>query len=627
MRHPNTFLLRFVSLVALIFIPGVRLPAQETPVDRDKIIHVLNRTSFGLRPGDVELVAKMGLNAYLQCQLHPETIDDSAVEKELARLPMLQMSDKDLVTIANKDVKKVVAALQKQGGKQNGQLPGDAPPPQGQSREDRIKGFLAKYQPADGQKTDGREDPEKMSPMDRMKMIMKDDWHSPAGIGQLEQAKLVRAIDSNRQLQEVLVDFWGNHFNIDMKKGPCDVLKIIDDREVIRPHIWGSFRDLLEASAKSPAMLFYLDNATNSVERTMGPFEQSMREAYIKKVFGAAPPEEKATATPRKRGGINENYAREIMELHTLGVDGGYTQKDVQEVARCFTGWTFDRQTGEFTFRAMQHDNGVKTVLGQTIPANGGIKDGERVLDILCAHPATAHHIAYEMCQRFVSDEPPAALVDRIAAVFTQSGGNLRQVTEAILSSPEFISPANYRSKIKSPFEFAVSAIRASDSVLTTTPGAPADKFVFTVVGIGVKGRGQAADRISNNQTQPLAWRILELGEPIFACTPPTGYKEDSKTWVSPGALIERLNFAMALTEQRVRDVAFKPQALLAHVDVDKPEAVLDQCVGVLLHNQVTDATRKVLQESALPPPGENKTVNPNKLVALILGSPEFQRK
>jgi uncharacterized protein (DUF1800 family) len=315
------------------------------------------------------------------------------------------------------------------------------------------------------------------------------------------------------------------------------------------------------------------------------------------------------------------------MELHTLGVDGGYTQQDVQEVARCFTGWSIDRLTGEFAFHPRQHDNGSKVVLGHEIPAGGGMQDGETVLDILCASPATAHHIALEMCQRFVSDAPPEALVSRIAGVFTQSGGNLRQVTEAILTSPEFLSPSNYNNKIKSPLEFAVSAVRASESTIIPQQPPPFNKLLQTQEGTAILGRGQAADRISKRPRQSLNWHIYELGEPLFACTPPTGYKEVSKFWVSPGALIERLNFALALTQQQVSDIQFNPQTILAGTDLDKPEAVLNQCVAVLLQNNISAATRKVLEQTALPASGESKTVNPSKLIALIIGSPEFQRK
>jgi len=589
------------------------LRAQETPAgaDRDEIVHVLNRITFGPRPGDVEAVQKMGLHHYIEQQLHPEMIDDSAVEQQVAGFDLLQMSPQQLSQLLEEErknnlkkqkQKQLAANGQDQTGAANNANPNQVEqPPMQLSREDKMAKMLDQA----------------------------NQYRTVAAIGQLEQAKLVRAVDSERQLQEVLVDFWGNHFNIDMKKGPDRIYKVVDDRDVIRPHIWGSFRDLLEASAKSPAMLFYLDNATNTVAHTVTEREQMfterVRDRMMENGNGAlAPP---VPMVGEKKGGINENYAREIMELHTLGVDGGYTQQDVQEVARCFTGWSIDRQTGEFAFHPRQHDNGSKVVLGHEIPAGGGMQDGEIVLDILCANPACAHHIALELCQRFVSDDPPAGLVDRIAAVFQQTGGNLRQVTEAILTSPEFLSPSNYNNKIKSPLEFAVSAVRASESSIIPQQPAPFDKLVPALEGGAVMGRGQAADRISKRPRQSLNWHIYELGEPLFACTPPTGYKEVSKFWVSPGALIERLNFALALTQQQVNDIKFNPQTILAGTDLDKPEAVLNQCVAVLLQNNITASTRKVLEQTALPAPGESKTVNPSKLIALIIGSPEFQRK
>ena len=581
--------------------------------DRDEIVHVLNRITFGPRPGDVEAVQKMGLHAYIEQQLHPETIDDSAVEQQLAGFDLLNMSSEQLTTMfiderknALKKQKLLAAksapptpAMQTPGATQDPIEPPPAPPP-AMTREQRMADTLQKV----------------------------NQYRSVAAIGQLEQAKLVRAIDSNRQLQEVLVDFWGNHFNIDVKKGPERVMKVVDDRDVIRPHIWGSFRDLLEASAKSPAMLYYLDNATNTAARTVGKGEVMYTQMLDQKMAangnGALAP-----AVPKvgdKKGGINENYAREIMELHTLGVDGGYSQQDVQEVARCFTGWGYDRLTGTFQFHPRQHDNGAKVVLGHPIPAGGGMQDAETVMDILCSSPATAHHIALQMCQRFVSDDPSAELVDRIAGVLQQTNGDLRKVTEAILTSPEFLSPSNYNNKIKSPLEFAVSAVRASESTIIPQQPPPFDKLVPAQEGGAVLGHGQAADRISQRPRQSLNWRIYELGEPLFACTPPTGYKEVSKFWVSPGALIERLNFAMALTQQELSDVRFDPQSILAGVDLDNPEAVLNQCTATLLQNNISDSTRKVLQQTALPT-GDSKTINPSKLIALMIGSPEFQRK
>ena len=606
------YLFRFALFLAPTFIilSTQTAPAQESPTDRAEIVHVLNRITFGPRPGDVEAVEKWGLHNYIERQLHPETIDDSAVEQQVAQFELLQMTPEKLSTLFLEDTKKFINKQKQLAA--NGQTANPTP------NQAVVQPPPTQLQP---------QSPNKMGDM----MNEAGKWRSVAAIGQLEQAKLVRAVDSQRQLQEVLVDFWSNHFNIDVKKGPCRVWKIVDDRDVIRPHIWGRFRDMLEASAKSPAMLHYLDNATNTVERMVSPMEQQMQAMAIQKALGTAPPTDLAMADeplkPKKQGGINENYAREIMELHTLGVDGGYTQKDVQEVARCFTGWTINRKTGEFIFRPRLHDNGSKIVLGHEIPANGGMQDGETVLDILVSHPSCAHFISRELCQRFISDDPPSALVDRIAEVFQKTDGDLRKVIEAILNSPEFLSPDSYGNKIKSPLEFAVSAVRASNSTIVAKDPPPFDKLRPTMEGAAIMGRGQAADRISNAKRQSLNWHIYELGEPLFACTPPTGYKEISKNWVSPGALIERLNFAMALTEQRVSDIRFNPQNILTGIDLDKPEGVLNQSVAVLLHNNISDSTMKVLLQTALPTQGDSQTVNPAKLIALILGSPEFQRK
>jgi len=607
---------------------------QEAPSDRDEIIHVLNRVTFGPCPGDVDMVEKMGgLHAYIEQQLHPDEIDDSAVEQQLAGFDLLQMSSQQLMQMYQEERKKFLkkqqeaAAAAAAQGNTAGQ--GITPPampnagPQGFTPPAMAnagpQGFTPPGSAAPGQ-----------APQQGLQNLA-NQFRSVAVVSQLQQAKLLREIESKRQLQEVLVDFWGNHFNIDVKKNVDRVLKAADDRDVIRPHIWGSFHDLLEASAKSPAMLFYLDNAGNTVEHMVTVEEQERRATVLAALgvgnAGANAAAQNETFEPKKEGGINENYAREIMELHTLGVDGGYTQNDVQEVARCFTGWTIDRMTGEFMFRPRLHDNGAKVVLGHQIAAGGGIQDGETVLDILCSEPACAHFISKEMCERFVSDDPPPALVDRIATVFTGSGGDLRAVTEAILTSPEFLSPSTFGNKIKSPLEFAVSAVRASQSSIIPKQPPPFDKLVPTMEGSAVLGRTNASDRISRAKRQSLNWHVVELGEPLFACTPPTGYKEVSKYWVSPGALIERLNFALALTQQQLSDIRFDPQNILTGIDLDKPNEVLDRCVAVLLQNNITDATRNVLMKTALPAEGESQTVNPAKLIALIIGSPEFQRK
>jgi uncharacterized protein (DUF1800 family) len=616
---------RCAAAAALALLPAATAGAQDNASDRAQIVHVLNRMTFGPRPGDVEMVEQMGgIRAYIEQQLNPTSIDDSAVEQKVAQFDMLQMSSEQLLDMYKAE--REAAKLKKQE-KAAGTTPPAPAPPVANPPADTAN--LAAGGPA--APTLNMQDAA-AAPTPEMRKHGIEQLLNAARtvsvVGQLQQAKLLRASESRRQLQEVLVDFWGNHFNIDVKKNLDRVLKVADDRDVIRPHILGKFRDLLEASAKSPAMLAYLDNDKSSVGHTVTPLEVAFTEKIHDQMMangnGALAPE--VPQAGQKKGGINENYGREIMELHTLGVDGGYTQKDVQEVARCFTGWTIDRLTGEFQFRPRMHDNGEKIVLGHVIPAGGGMQDGETVLDILASSPATAHHIAYEMCQRFVADDPPPALVERIAGVFTQSGGDLHAVTEAILTSPEFLSGTDDNTKIKSPLEFAVSAVRATGSTLTTQETGFMEKAISTMEGAGTLGRQQAVDRINKRPRQSLNWHIYDLGEPLFGCTPPTGYTEDSRRWVSPGALIERLNFALALTEQKVSDVNFDPQAIFSGIDLDKPQEVLDRAVSVLLQGQVSDATRSVLEQSAIPQ-GENQTINPNKLVALIIGSPEFQRK
>jgi len=659
-------LLRGTGLAAVGSLLGLApLAAQEAPEntsDQAAVLHVLNRITFGPRPGDVEKVEKTGLHDFLEMQLHPESIDDSKCDAEVAQFELLQMSGPELGHLFYDELKDALKRQKKLAAEQAAAQQ-QAAPPGANANPAMTDGAGANengaQQPMQGVEATPNGNPAD-SPMQSNPAMTANNNAAPEtpaespnelrkkpgklvdalakalkaktveAIGEIEEAKLVRAVDSNKQLQEVLVDFWENHFNVDVKKGPDRILEIIEDRDVIRPHIWGKFRDLLEATAKSPAMLHYLDNATNTVQRTLTPRQQQMRARFLSLMPNLATALGQSTdpaQQPKTVGGINENYGREIMELHTIGVNAGYTQQDVQEVARCFTGWTFDRQTGDFVFRPRQHDDGEKTVLGHDIPAGGGIQDGETVLDILCSSPACAHFISKEMCQRFVSDDPPEALVTRIAGVFTQTGGDLRAVTEAILTSPEFLSPANYNNKIKSPLEFAVSAVRASESTITPRQPEPWGTLVPTLEGAAILGRAKAADRLSHAKRQSINWHVAELGEPLFACTPPTGYGETSRKWVSPGALIERLNFALALTQQQVSDVTFNAQNLLAGIDLDHPEDVLNRCVAMLLNNSISDGTRQVLTKSAVPESGSGQTVNPNKLIALILGSPEFQRK
>jgi len=576
--------------------------ADDQPLtDRQKIIHVLDRLGYGPRPGDVERVAKMGLDRYIEQQLHPERIDDSELESDLAKFDILTMDETDLYQTFRDE-------QQKQQERQREQAEA--------AKASQTETNIASVHVL----ANGNQRP--VQPKARP----EGPRRSFLAVAELQNAKIISAVESPRQLYEVLVDFWGNHFNIDVRKGPCRVLKVTDDREVVRPHVFGRFRDLLEASAKSPAMLHYLDNFQNSAPRQLSPNELRRREQALQQSAVPAQPAVPAGTDNQSRtvGGINENYAREIMELHTLGVDGGYTQKDVQEVARCFTGWTVNQQTGEFVFTPRRHDNGPKTVLGHDIPANGGIRDGEMVLDILASHPSTARFIATKLCRRFVADDPPPALVDRIASVFLETGGDLRQVYQTLIYSPEFFSRQAYRAKIKSPFEFAVSAVRATGGKMISDDFLPIDKRLGIEAG-ATFGRGM--DRIASAKRKSLNIEIIEMGEPLFAYQAPTGYTEDSRKWVNTGALIARMNFALALAEHKVVDVSVTPSDLIHGVDIDKPGLVFDRLNEAFLQGEMTAPTRATLEKQITGSDGgEASTVNAAELTALILGSPEFQR-
>jgi uncharacterized protein (DUF1800 family) len=523
--------------------------------DEKRFAHLLNRLAFGARPGEVELVRKMGAGAWIESQLNPSTLDDSALEKQLAQLTWLTASPERLTLAYEGD----------------------------------TAGFLKRIKQADPAMVMPQLNARQRDTYQRIQAANLPERSSVLAIGQLSANKLARAISSKRQLQEVLVDFWSNHFNVDIKKGPVRSLKIIDEREVIRPHLFSTFRALLGASAHSPAMLWYLDNHRSSKE--------------VPPRFGQKP-------GAKARGGLNENYAREIMELHTLGVDGGYTQKDVTEVARCFTGWSVDQVSGSFIFRPNAHDQGPKTVLGQNIPAGGGQSDGERVLDILAGSPATAKFIARKLCVRFVADAPPASLVAKVAVAFTASKGDLKKTYSTLFYAPEFLSEGAYHSKIKSPFEFTVSAVRALDGILAITGGKRPELRLMAA----------GAASLNNNQGQrrpngrPLATEIAAMGQPLYSCATPNGYPEDSTKWVSASALVSRLNFALSLTSGQVGDVELKG-------DTFRP-ASLSEISASLLGSDISNSTRATVEAEAKAAPGDGA-----RLRALLIGSPEFQRR
>jgi uncharacterized protein (DUF1800 family) len=525
---------------------ALSLPVTALTPDQ-QILHALNRLGYGPRPGDVERVRTMGLAAYVERQLSPRRIEDPAMEPALAGYPVLSSGPAQLVR--------------------------EYPQPSPQARQRMAQGEMS------------RQEMMEMYPPERRPAVITT---------QMQAARITRAVLSERQLEEVMVDFWFNHFNVYAQKGAVRWMLPAYEREAIRPHALGRFRDLVLATARHPAMLFYLDNWLSTRDDL---------------VVSGGP-------NAGRRMGLNENYARELMELHTLGVDGGYTQQDVVEVARCFTGWTIDRpqQGGGFVFRPLAHDRGPKRVLGQVIPAGGGQQDGERVIDILVRHPSTAHFIATKLARRFVSDEPPAALVDRAAGTFQRTDGDIRAVLVAILTSPEFWSPEAYRAKIKTPLEVVASAFRTLDGHL-----APAGTGPDALAG------GGAA----------LAREVAKLGAPLYEAQPPTGYPDRAEAWVNTGALLARMNFALGLAHNRLHGARVELPRFLDGADRSQPAQVLDRLLQVVLHGEATARTRAVLAselESAeitrtTPYDRTPKDTDVEKLVALVLGSPEFQRR
>ena len=508
---------------------------------------MLSRTGFGPRPGDVEKVRSQGIQRYIDEQLRPERIADAAMSARLAGLTTIGLNSRQIAE--QYEMPQLEAKRQRKADAKN---------------NDAVSG-------------DGKQPP------DATKQLAN------GVIVELSEQKLLRAVYSERQLQEVLTDFWFNHFNVDARKGRDRFLLTEYERETIRPHVLGKFRDLLGATAKSPAMLFYLDNWMSADPNGPHMAENAGRPRIARGPFGGRkimPPLARVQAQGKKAPkGLNENYGRELMELHTLGVDGGYTQKDVTEVARALTGWTIDnpRKSGTFMFDARIHDTGQKVVLGHVIKAGGGEADGEQVLDILAKHPSTATFIATKLARRFVGDTPPPALVARAAARFRDTDGDLREVTRAILTSPEFLSPDAYRAKVKTPFEFLVSALRAT--------------------GADVE------------DARPLVREVQTLGMPLYMCQPPTGYKDVGDAWVNTGALVSRMNLALRLAGNQVRGTSVVgPQS-----SVVSPQSSVDAdaVVARYLNGDVSATTRATLEKATDAP----------KMVALTLGAPEFQRR
>jgi len=466
-----------------------------------KIVHFLNRTSFGPTPGNVQRAARIGIRAYLDEQLEPGRIADQLAEEKVAGLKTMRFDSRELIELY--------------------------PPP-------RVQRQLATSQ---------------------AEMAMQSMEGPRVVILELQQAKLLRALYSNRQLYEVMVDFWSNHFNIYAAKGANRWLTTSYDRDTIRPRALGKFKDLLEATAKSPAMLFYLDNWLSA---------------------GPDSPGAQMAGPNNRRRGLNENYARELMELHTLGIDGGYTQKDVQEVARCFTGWTIVQPRGQGVFHFAQriHDNGEKNVLGRRIPRGGGMDDGLRVIEILAEHPSTAQFIAAKLVRRFVADEPPPGMVNKAAEAFLRSGGDIPTVLRAIVDTPEFFARENFQAKIKNPLEFVTSALRVTGSEAQVT--------------------------------HQLLRYLGRMGAPLFLAQAPTGYPDIASSWISADMLLTRMNFASDLVANRLPETNVAAETLKDR----------DGLIRRIAPDSLSPATQAALAQA-----------DGNQAIALLLAAPEFQRR
>lgn len=610
----------FAAIALLGIRPGISLsaPHKSPPNDArldakrfqvklnkdEQILHALGRLTFGPRPGDVQRVRAMGVKKWIDQQLHPERIKENPyLEARLAPLESLRMTP--LETVEHYPAPGMIKAIAE--GKQ--------PMPEDPLLRASVERLIARYKVKKGEsRADSSEDLEPVKPLEdvlevseletlrngtaeqKKELILKmtpekiEDalvamprkmrqqlfnaaspdvrrkillMNSPQQVVayDLLESKLLRAIYSNRQLAEELDDFWFNHFNVNYDKGADHYDVPSYEREAIRPHVLGRFRDLLEATAKSPAMLFYLDN-----------FE-SVRADTDAKAKGK-----------RGRRGLNENYGRELLELHTLGVNGGYTQQDVIEVARCFTGWTIEepRKGGAFFYNDKVHDKGEKVVLGHIIPPGGGIEDGEMVLDILARHPSTARFLSRKLAQRFVADNPPAPLVEKMAQTFLQKDGDIREVLKTMLNSKEFWSQGAYRAKVKTPFEMVASSVRALD---------------------GDVDNGFA-----------LANQVGNLGEPLYRKQEPTGYSNLNTEWVNSAALLSRMNFALAIAGNKITGV---------QVSLTRLPDNAGEIAKILLLRSPSPQTRAAIEKAAL----DSKEKTHALIAGLVIGSPDFQRR
>lgn len=547
-------------------IPMPALPGNNEPRElavEQQVKQALERLTYGARPGEAARVRKEGLDRWIKRQLTPENWPDRAADSAFAGKTVLTMTVRELV---------------------------DSSPQQDVyiRRRRRELGMpdTAKYI---------------FDSSDSARFKAMNDLGNQR-VQQYLGAKLTRAVVADHQLQELMTDFWENHFSVYRGKMPTQFTLLEYDRDVIRPNALGKFRDLLGAVAHSSAMLYYLDNfqsTSDSAHLTLAAWQN------IGKAKTAKDSARVRTNSLKRRGGLNENYGRELMELHTLGVDGGYTQADVINVARALTGWSLQtpREGGEFQFNQNAHDAEVKTVLGHTLPAGRGIEDGEEVLDILARHPSTARFIATKLVRHFVADSAPPTLVAKAAAEFTRTDGDIRRVMAVIVSAPEFYAKAAVRAKVKTPYQLVASAYRAMGGV----PDSAARSL---------------------NLTQ-------QLGQQLYGRLTPDGWPDDSRSWMNTGAMLARINFGTSVGAGRVPGIATAAWAASSGLQGLALEAQVNGLGQALLQGEMTPDTHEVLMagsnplaaKAGLEKPQSGRPPTLGELIGLAIAAPEFQRR
>jgi len=639
-----------------------RAVAETDLTDREKAIQLLNRFTFGPRPGDVNAVLKPGPEAWFEQQLNPNSIPDPVVDKHLQDFPALKLTSSQIVV--NFPTNQVLREIS-EGKQTSPQDPTLASVYQvletkytreQQARKDEQTSKLTPEQ-IDAQKaaqkkqnqaaaltyaeqllgmpkaqrmtailsssvdqrmvlTESTPDPQKKMLLADFNPQQREIFYAMGGgpdavhvvDGELQQAKLLRAILSERQLQEVMTDFWFNHFNVFLNKDTDQIYTPAYERDAIRAHALGKFHDLLLATAQHPAMLVYLDNWLS-----IGPDSAAAG---------------KPKAGQQAQRGLNENYGREVMELHTVGVSGGYSQADVTNLSQILTGWTIDHpeRGGDFLFDPHKHEPGDKKWFGQNIVGQqgpNGFGEGEAALNWLASRPQTAHFISYELAQRFVADDPPPALVERMAATFLSSDGDIKEVLRTMERSPQFWSRKYYRVKVKTPLEFVASAFRATE----TDPSNPS-----AIVNV-----------------------LKAMGEPLYQVQPPTGYPMTADRWMNSAALVDRLNFSLTLTGGKLGNTSFDAPRLLAtgllareavpartgvrRISAEETtvgsqngrEEAISLMEQMIVGGTVSAKTNEIIikqisDTEATTAPADSTQVL-NTIAALILGSPEFQLK